>query len=373
MSKSTELVAVSELTVARTGLSAAVTALQKKCKDSISGGESLTSVCTEDEGIFWNSEHEVTGREFNTLVTQIQKALSQNADQRKSLWNSLIEVYTTIDSLDKDYLSKIEMSFDQINENYGRIKKNHEAICHDQKNIECHRIRIDELIEGHEKALNVLKKFKAKIEKLEHLEEINKLLERIDIEKALQQVDSNCRNLLQISDKHSKAIESVKSGLQSLEENGKSARIELKRVHENLTSEFQKFKSDVERNLLQISDKHTTAIESVRADMQALGDKGESARAGLKQAHENFVTEFQKFKSDVERRMSELDLVAVVNGVREDCASISNKSKEQSESIAVLKDEIGGLNKRMRNCMIVAWVSVILVFLLVAMASFFWF
>jgi len=370
MATSSELVAVTELTAVRNKLSTAVTLLQKKCNASVSGGDKLSCVASEDEHTLWfNTEHEVTGRELNRLITQIQSVLSGNADQRKSLWKSLIEVYATIDSLDKDYLSKIEKSFDQINENYGRIKKNHEAICRDQKSIECHRIRIDELIEGHEKALNVLKKFKAKIEKLEHLEEINKLLARIDIEKALQQVDSNYRNLLQVSDKHSKAIESVKSVLQSLEENGKSARIELKQAHENLTTEFQKFKSDVERNLLQISDKHTTAIESVRADMQALADKGESAWAGSNQAHENFVTEFQKFKSDVERRMSELDLVAVVNGMREDCTSISNKSKEQSESIAVLKDEIGGLNKRMRNCMIVAWVSVIIVFLLVAMVS----
>lgn len=166
MKKSGELVHVNELTRARSGLRSAVSGLQKKCKAAMTGGTRLTSVSTVDRGWIWDSDHNVTGRELNKLIGQIQKGLSRANSQRNELWKSIIEVYKTIDSLDLGYLVKIEKAFDQINSNYKRIRENNRAIRRDQEEIGEHRVHIEALIDGHEKALMVLKRFKSRIDKL---------------------------------------------------------------------------------------------------------------------------------------------------------------------------------------------------------------
>lgn len=191
MANNTELVAVGDLTVARNEISAIVTQLKKKCKTDVSKASSLKKVNTIDVGVIWDSTHKVTGVEFNEHVTELQSVLSRAASQLSQLWNSLIEVYTTINKLDADYLSKIDKSFDLINKNYEKIKANNRDIIKSQKEIEKHGKEIEELIDGHEIALQVLKKFKTKIDKLSHLEEIDKLLGRIDVEKTLIQMSED--------------------------------------------------------------------------------------------------------------------------------------------------------------------------------------
>lgn len=167
MKKSCELVPVNELTKVRSGLRSAVLDLQKKCKDAMTGGTRLSSVPTEDEHACWfNTKHTVTGSELNRVIVQVQKGLSRVSRQRNDLWKSIIEVYKTIDSLDLEYLSKIEKAFDQINSNYKKIRENNRAIRRDQEEIGEHRVHIEALIEGHEKALMVLKRFKSRIDKL---------------------------------------------------------------------------------------------------------------------------------------------------------------------------------------------------------------
>ena len=60
--KMTNWVIVDELSVVRTKMQNAVSALQKKCEESICDGKDLTSLPTIDKGWIWDSEHRVTGR-----------------------------------------------------------------------------------------------------------------------------------------------------------------------------------------------------------------------------------------------------------------------------------------------------------------------
>lgn len=177
MESTMELVEVNALTVVRDELASAVSKLKQRCEATRFDSASLSRVNSIDEGWIFDSTHNVTGSEFNKLVTQMQAVLSDNAEQRKSLWSSLVGIYDTIGRLDKEYLSKIERSFEQINKNYKGIKANNEEIRRDQKELKGHRERISQLIQGHELTLNVLKQFKARIDRLSHLEEIDKLYE----------------------------------------------------------------------------------------------------------------------------------------------------------------------------------------------------
>lgn len=221
--KMTNWVIVDELSVVRTKMQNAVSALQKKCEESICDGKDLTSLPTIDEGWIWDSEHRVTGSEINNLISEIQVIQSHAAKQRRLLWKNLIDVYKTIGGLDADYLSKIEKAFDHINFNYEKIKENTLEICHDQREIEKHRERIDQLIQGHELALQVLQQFKIRIDKLSHLEEMDQLLGKINIEKSFKEIDVNCQKLFEASKAQSDLLDGTKAEVKQLEERAEKA------------------------------------------------------------------------------------------------------------------------------------------------------
>lgn len=217
MSDSTELVPVNEMAAVRTGLSSAVAKLRKKCESSMAGNVGLHSVRTEDEhSLWWNTEHTVTGRELNVVIAQIDSILADFFAKRRDIWGNFVDVYKTIDGLDRDYLSKIEKSFEQINSNYERIKSNNREIRQSQDEIENHRKRIDKLIQSHEIALKVLRQFKGRIDKLAHLEEINNKWEKIDIENSLKQVNQNYQIVLRKLEQRSDAIDALDKDVKAI-------------------------------------------------------------------------------------------------------------------------------------------------------------
>lgn len=216
MSDSTELVPVNEMAAVRAGLSSAVAELKKKCETSMAGSVGLHSVPTEDKGWVWDSEHTVTGRELNVVIAEIDKIFADFFAKRRDIWGNFVDVYKTIDGLDRDYLSKIEKSFEQINSNYERIKSNNREIRQSQVEIENHRKRIDKLIQSHEIALKVLRQFKGRIDKLAHLEEINNKWEKIDIENSLKQVNQNYQIVLRKLEQRSDAIDALDKDVKAI-------------------------------------------------------------------------------------------------------------------------------------------------------------
>ena len=216
MKKSGELVHVNELTKVRSGLSSAVAELKEKCETSKDDSKGVELVCTKDEGLLWDSEHRVTGKELNDVIGEINKMRKDFFVKRRDIWSNFVDVYKTIDGLDRDYLSKIEKSFEQINSNYERIKSNNREIRQSQVEIENHRKRIDELIQSHEIALKVLRQFKGLIDKLAHLEEINDKWEKIDIENSLMQVNQNYQIVLRKLEQRSAAIDALDKDIKAI-------------------------------------------------------------------------------------------------------------------------------------------------------------
>ena len=117
-------------------------------------------------------EHGVTGKEFNTLVEQVQNYISRFYEDQQKLTEEFGQVYKALEAIDKDYIHAILSSV--------------AAIDHTNKKIQKEQTRIDKTIEKQKATLLALKQFKEKFDEdnkknfiEEHEERLSKLDNRI--------------------------------------------------------------------------------------------------------------------------------------------------------------------------------------------------
>ena len=110
-------------------------------------------------------EHGVTGKEFNTLVEQVQNYISRFYEDQQKLTEEFGQVYKDLEGLDKGYIQAIVTTV-AANE-------------HTNKKIQKEQARIDKTIEKQASTLQVLKQFKEKFNENNHKETIEKHEERL--------------------------------------------------------------------------------------------------------------------------------------------------------------------------------------------------
>ena len=103
-------------------------------------------------------EHGVTGKEFNTLVEQVQNYISRFYEDQLKLTEEFGQVYKALEGLDKGYIQAIVTTV-AANE-------------HTNKKIQKEQARIDKTIEKQASTLQVLKQFKEKFNENNHKEAI---------------------------------------------------------------------------------------------------------------------------------------------------------------------------------------------------------
>ena len=104
------------------------------------------------------AEHGVNGREFNTLVEQIQNYISKFYEKQQETIDAFSQVYKALEGLDKGYIQAIVTTV--------------AAIEHTNKKIQQEQARIDKTIEKQASTLQVLKQFKEKFNENNHKETI---------------------------------------------------------------------------------------------------------------------------------------------------------------------------------------------------------
>ena len=113
-----------------------------------------------DGGLFGWFDHKVTGDELNSLTSQIQNQLVRINKVHQGVLTELVQVYKALDALDNDYIAAIVDSIKATEEVNKKAKKN--------------RQDIEGSVANQEKMIEVLKGFKKKLEKLEHLTDVDK-------------------------------------------------------------------------------------------------------------------------------------------------------------------------------------------------------
>ena len=112
-------------------------------------------------------EHGVTGKEFNTLVEQVQNYISRFYEDQQKLTEEFGQVYKALEGLDKGYIQAIVTTV-AANE-------------HTNKKIQKEQARIDKTIEKQASTLQVLKQFKEKFNENNHKETIEEHEKRLSI------------------------------------------------------------------------------------------------------------------------------------------------------------------------------------------------
>lgn len=106
-------------------------------------------------------EHVVTGKEFNTLIEQLQPYLHNFNGTQIDLYKELGEVYSLLEGLDKDYIQAIIVS----------IKAAEET----SKGIQNTQNQIESIVKNQKQTIEKLKEFKQKIDSYTHLKDIDSM------------------------------------------------------------------------------------------------------------------------------------------------------------------------------------------------------
>ena len=106
-------------------------------------------------------EHVVTGKEFNTLIEQLQPYLHNFNSAQIDLYKELGEVYSLLEGLDKDYIQAIIVS----------IKAAEET----SKGIRNTQNQIEGIVKNQKQTIEKLKEFKQKIDSYTHLKDIDSM------------------------------------------------------------------------------------------------------------------------------------------------------------------------------------------------------
>ena len=120
----------------------------------------LDSVQT-DGGLFGLGNHKVTGDELNNRLSVIQQHLIDLNNTNNQTIKEFEQIYNAFVALDKDYIEGIVAS----------IKATEKT----SKGIESAQKKIGTVVDRQKKTLEVLQKFKQRIEKYTHLKDIDKL------------------------------------------------------------------------------------------------------------------------------------------------------------------------------------------------------
>ena len=112
-------------------------------------------------GLFGWFDHKVTGDELNKITTQIQGYLIGFNDLHIKEIKEVEQIYKAIDSLDKEYIPAILSAVKAAETASDQAKRA-------QKDI-------NKLIEAHKKSIKVLEQHKERLDRLQHLENIDEI------------------------------------------------------------------------------------------------------------------------------------------------------------------------------------------------------
>lgn len=112
-------------------------------------------------GLFGLGDHKVTGYEFNNRMSTIQTHLITLNDTNIKTIKEFGKVYNALEALDKDYIQAILAMVEDIRVANEGLTSAHE--------------KIQIMVEDHRKTIEVLKKFKQRLDEYSHIKDIDKI------------------------------------------------------------------------------------------------------------------------------------------------------------------------------------------------------
>lgn len=151
------------------------------------------------------TDHKVTGAELNELTSQVQKHLIDINTMHRRFIQEFGQVYSALEALDKDYIQAILIS----------IKATEET----SKRIEVTQEQIKKIVDDQKKTLEVLKKFKQKLDNYAHLGDIDQMWN--DCQKWYKEITTfsdSINNATSTGNANAKKIDGLKAALKTTDD-----------------------------------------------------------------------------------------------------------------------------------------------------------
>ncbi|MDX5476603.1 MAG: hypothetical protein LPK00_13795 [Bacillaceae bacterium] len=259
-----------------------------------------------DGGLFNWFDHKVTGQELNNLTNQVQGYLIKFNNLNTKFIEEFGEVYNALEALDKEYIQAILISIKAAEKASMEAKDA-------QKDI-------NKTIEMQKQTIAVLKKFKDKIDKYEHLTSIDILWKDTQtfsekIELANTQIE-DINNLIRVQVQEINALNQFKEELNKYKHLG-----DIDQLWEDAQAFSKKFKSV------------HTQIENINNLIKAQCQEVEVLN--------QFKEELNKYKhlGDIDQLWEDAQTFS------KEFKSVHTQFENINHSIKVQGDEIGGLNQ----------------------------
>ena len=156
-------------------------------------------VCGRGAGL----DHIVKGDELNKLAKEVQTHLIDINEDQKRIIKEFAEVYNALDALDKDYIQSILISVESARKANQKAKAAQDDI--------------EKTVKGQKKIIELLQKFKEKLDKNKHLSDIDKMWD--DIIENKKAVTSLSGQMDTLTDQAKVQVEAIWKEINSLKNN----------------------------------------------------------------------------------------------------------------------------------------------------------
>lgn len=199
------------------------------------------------------TDHKVTGAEFNELTIQIQQHLIEINNQHERFIKEFGQVYDALEALDKDYIQAILIS----------IKATEET----SKGIEATQEQIKKIVEDQRKTLEILKKFKQKLDDYNHLQDIDNMWD--EFQKWNKETE-------ELSNLIIKVISNIKTNTQAIDilnENEKITNKKIDSLENDLNKQITKMetKEVINATIAEMEEKNNMQIKVLMKKIKVLG------------------------------------------------------------------------------------------------------
>ncbi|WHX41188.1 hypothetical protein QNH36_03205 [Mesobacillus sp. AQ2] len=282
-------------------------------------------------GLFGWFNYDVTGSDLNRLTESIQDKM---IDQNKVLVRTIQEfntIYDTFSALDKEYIQGILVSLKAAEEANAKALKGIEG-------VEVNQNEIKQMINQQKKVIQVLQSFKEKVERIEHLTDVDTIFAiystmQENVTAIEAKIEAQDQTLTVLTDE-TKSLLSSQSDFQD----------HLNQLKVNQVSQFQTVKQLVSHQNHNIS-KIEAKIEGQDQTLADLTDETKSLLSSqsdfqdhLNQLKESQVSQFQTVKQLVSHQNYNISKIEA--NITENKADIEILNKEvagQGEKLGVLK------------------------------------
>ena len=260
-----------------------------------------------EAGLFGWFDHKVTGDELNKITTQVQGYLVGFNNLHLKEIKEVQQIYNVLESLDKEYIPAILAAVKAAETASDQAKRA-------QKDI-------SKLIEAHKKSIKVLEQHKERLDRLQHLENIDEIwASSKELEKELKSFKSNFSETEKKVEDLKKSIASVQKYAETLmdqehlddidemwervgqdEESLSELRLLIENVTERLDSCANSIGSIAEEQERIVGQKHILEIDTLYADV----DEAKESINTLKEENEKAFEQIQSLEETIAKERDE--------------------------------------------------------------------